>query len=86
MRSLCVTTIRWRCPVCRKTFTPPPPGMLPHKHYASKEMRERASRYIEEHALSYRGSAQESNMLIFHGDAAGSFPPSVGQILGKNKL
>lgn len=63
-----VKLARWRCPVCRTTFTNYPPFMLRHKRYALPEMRARAARYVHDSGLSYRGAVTESSMPIFHSE------------------
>lgn len=63
-----VKLARWRCPVCRTTFTNYPPFMLRHKRYALPEMRARAARYVQDDGLSYRRAVTESSMPIFHGE------------------
>jgi hypothetical protein len=65
-----VRLIRWRCPLCRKTFTDYPPFMLPYKHYALPDMRARAMRYVTNDSMSYRKGVTESSLPIFHADAS----------------
>ena len=64
-----VRLIRWRCPLCRRTFTDYPPFMLPYKHYALPDMQARAARYVTNDDMSYRRGVRESTLPIFHADA-----------------
>jgi hypothetical protein len=64
-----VRLVRWRCSVCRHTFTNYPPFMLRYKHYVVPEMRTRATTYVRDERVSYRRGVTESELPIFHRDA-----------------
>ena len=66
--------VRWRCPRCRKTFTDYPPFACPYKAYTLPQIAERAAKYVNSTATSYRTGVRSANLLIFyaHGPANNS--------------
>jgi hypothetical protein len=46
--------IRWKCPVCGKTFTQYPDFALPHKRYTLPTIMDLSSKYTENEAATYR--------------------------------
>ena len=61
--------VRWRCPVCRRTFTEYPFFASPHKRYLRPQMMVRALQYVEDDAVSYRKGVLQSFLPIFHPEA-----------------
>lgn len=56
---------RWKCPICRGTFTLYPPFALPRKRYVRQAVLERAQRYVEEERATYRNSVRDQRMPIY---------------------
>lgn len=46
--------IRWKCPLCGKTFTQYPPFALPHKRYVRQVVEALAGKYVREESCTYR--------------------------------
>jgi transposase-like protein len=46
--------IRWKCPLCGKTFTQYPPFALPHKRYVRQVVEALAGKYVNEESCTYR--------------------------------
>jgi hypothetical protein len=65
-----VRLARWRCSVCRRTFTNYPSFMFRYKYYVLPEMRTRVITYACDEEVSYRRGVTESALPIFHRDAA----------------
>src|SRR5208337_3847481 len=57
---------RWRCPRCRKTFTDYPPFACPYKAYTLPQMTERAAKYVNSTATSYRKGVRSANRPIYY--------------------
>lgn len=55
---------RWKCPICRGTFTLYPPFALPRKRYVRQAVLERAQRYVELDRATYRNSVEENGLPI----------------------
>jgi hypothetical protein len=63
---LCLV-IRWRCPVCGKTFTQQPPFAFPRKRYTRESILDFSACYVEDLAATYRTTVSDENgMSIFH--------------------
>ena len=58
--------LRWKCPLCKKTFTTYPVFALPWKRYVRKEVLRFSERYVTEDQSSYRKSATEGGLAIFY--------------------
>jgi len=58
---------RWKCALCRKTFTLYPPFALPRKRYVLEDVLNTSRRYVEKEALSYRKVVKVRGMPVFHG-------------------
>lgn len=58
--------IRWKCPLCAKTFTLYPPFALPRKRYVAETVLGLSEHYITEDAASYRRSVRVDGMPVFH--------------------
>jgi hypothetical protein len=50
--------IRWKCPLCGKTFTQYPPFALPHKRYVRYVVEERAGKYVRGETCTYEESVK----------------------------
>jgi transposase-like protein len=46
--------IRWKCPLCGRTFMQYPPFALPHKRYVRQAVEALAGRYVREESCTYR--------------------------------
>ena len=57
---------RWRCPHCRRTFTDYPWFACPYKAYTLPQMAERAAKYVNDTAASYRKGVCSANLPVFH--------------------
>ncbi len=57
---------RWRCPRCRKTFTDYPPFACPYKAYTLPQITERAAKYVNSTAISYRKGVRSANRPIYY--------------------
>jgi hypothetical protein len=62
---------RWKCPLCKKTFTLYPGFALPFKRYALPFIEERCAAYVEDEARTYRDGVQEGGVDICHEDTEG---------------
>ena len=69
VETIACTLVRWRCPVCRRTFTEYPFFATPHKRYLRPQMMSRALQYVEDDAVSYRKGVLQSFLPIFHPEA-----------------
>ncbi len=52
--------VRWRCPICGKTFTGYPGFILPYKRYVLPVIMEYSSQYTENEQSTYRGIIQKN--------------------------
>lgn len=50
--------IRWKCPLCGKTFTQYPPFALPRKRYVRQAVEALAGKYVHEESCTYRGAVK----------------------------
>ena len=66
VETIACTLVRWRCPVCQRTFTEYPFFAAPHKRYLRSQMMVRALQYVEDDAVSYRKGVLQSFLPIFH--------------------
>ncbi len=60
---------RWRCPLCRQTFTLYPAFALPFKRYPAPFVLARCAGYASDEARTYREGVLEEGMPISHADA-----------------
>ena len=60
------SSVRWRCPRCRKTFTDYPPFACPYKAYTLPQITERAAKYVNSTATSYRKGVRSANRPIYY--------------------
>ena len=57
---------RWRCRLCRLTFTGYPSFALPYKRYTAPDVVRLSRRYVQEDELSYREAVEHDGRPIFH--------------------
>ena len=60
---------RWKCPLCKRTFTLYPDFALPFKRYLLAFIQERCAAYVEDRARTYRQGVEEKGEPISHEDA-----------------
>jgi len=60
---------RWKCPLCRQTFTLYPDFALPFKRYVLAFIVERCAAYAEDAARTYREGIQAEGVAISYEDA-----------------
>jgi hypothetical protein len=60
---------RWKCPLCKRTFTLYPDFALPFKRYVLAFIQERCAAYVEDGARTYREGIQEGGVAISYEDA-----------------
>ena len=60
---------RWRCPLCKGTFTVYPDFALPFKRYVLPFFLARCTAYVEEAVRTYREGVKEAGEPISHEDA-----------------
>jgi hypothetical protein len=61
---------RWKCPVCRKTFTQYPWWAIPNKRYVLPFIEDRCEAYVEDTARTYvAGVRTEEGLPFSHADA-----------------
>lgn len=58
--------MRWKCPLCDKTWTQYPEYALAYKRYTKEDLREFTSKYLEGDLMTYRKSVQKRGLAIFH--------------------
>jgi hypothetical protein len=56
--------VRWRCPICGKTFTDYPAFALPHKRYVLMDMERLSKDYVEDEQRTYRKTVCHQKMRI----------------------
>ncbi len=66
VRKVLALLARWRCPRCRKTFTDYPPFACPYKAYTLPQITERAAKYVNSTATSYRKGVRSANRPIYY--------------------
>jgi hypothetical protein len=57
---------RWKCPLCKQTFTTYPSFAVPRKRYVRKEVLRFSERYVSEDRTSYRKAATEEGLPVFY--------------------
>lgn len=62
-----VVLVRWKCGMCRKTFTLYPEFLQPYKHYAWPQVLELSERYVSK-PISYHEACKEGELLLGHAD------------------
>ena len=62
---------RWKCPLCKRTFTLYSDFALPFKRYALPFIQERCAAYVEDTVHTYREGVKEAGEPISHEDADG---------------
>lgn len=62
---------RWKCPLCKRTFTSYPAFALPFKRYPVPFVVARCAAYVEDRVRTYRAGVQEGGMPICHEDTDG---------------
>jgi len=61
---------RWKCPLCRRTFTQYPWWAIPNKRYVLPFIEERCEAYVEDTARTYAAGVRTEEGLPFsHADA-----------------
>ena len=60
---------RWKCPLCKRTFTLYPDFALPFKRYVLAFIRERCAAYAEDGARTYRDGVAEGGVAVSYEDA-----------------
>jgi len=60
---------RWKCPLCKRTFTVYPDFALPFKRYVLAFILARCTAYVADVVRSYRDGVKESGKAISHEDA-----------------
>lgn len=63
---------RWKCVVCRKTFTVYPDFAFPHKRYVRQDLCRLCGRYVAEDGLSYRKAVEVNGKAIYYDAAEGA--------------
>lgn len=66
IRKVPVTLARWKCPVCRRTFTDYPSFMLARKRFALPELRALAKHYLTDESTTYRRAVTDNGLPLFH--------------------
>lgn len=61
--------LRWKCPLCKKTFTTYPAFALPRKRYLRKDVLHFSARYVTEDRTTYRKAATEGGLGVFYNGA-----------------
>ncbi len=61
---------RWKCPLCKRTFTLYPDFALPFKRYVLAFIWERCAAYVEDAARTYREGLKKGGVAISYEDAA----------------
>lgn len=57
---------RWKCLICRSTFTYYPDFAIPHKRYVKEKVLELSQRYVEDDNTSYREVASNDGTSIVY--------------------
>ncbi len=57
---------RWKCLICRSTFTYYPDFAIPHKRYVKEKVLELSQRYVEDDNTSYREVASNDGTPIVY--------------------
>ena len=56
--------VRWRCPICGRTFTDYPSFALPHKRYVLMDIERLSRDYVEDEQQTYRKVVSDQDMPI----------------------
>ena len=56
--------VRWKCPLCRETFTQYPGFALPHKRYVKSDIRGLSKNYVEDEKQTYASVVTHNNGTI----------------------
>jgi hypothetical protein len=57
---------RWKCTLCKRTFTAYPEFALPYKRYLLPDMVDLAANYLEDDLQTYRRAVLRNNAEIYH--------------------
>jgi len=57
---------RWKCPLCRGTFTEYPAFARPHKRYVASEIEGRSRNYMADEDATYQKAARDKAMAVCH--------------------
>jgi hypothetical protein len=57
---------RWKCPLCKQTFTTYPAFAVPRKRYVRNEVLRFSERYVNEDGTTYRKAATEEGLAVFY--------------------
>ncbi|MDP7638362.1 MAG: hypothetical protein QGG73_01395, partial [Candidatus Hydrogenedentes bacterium] len=60
---------RWKCPLCRRSFTLYPDFALPFKRHVLTFILERCAAYVEDRARTYREGIEEEGVALCYWDA-----------------
>jgi hypothetical protein len=71
VRTVLSLLVRWKCPLCSKTFTAYPSFALPYKRYVRPVIMEASQRYLDDDRLTYRQGVCQHDAT----DSRGSPPP-----------
>jgi len=63
------TLIRWKCALCKTTFTFYPSFCVPYKRYVLADITRLSGRYVEEDKTSYRSRVRRRGMAIGYAEA-----------------
>ena len=65
--------VRWKCPLCKTTFTDYPDFAEPYKKYIAKNINDICFKYITEDLLSYRKAAKTGGACIGYNENGKEF-------------
>jgi hypothetical protein len=60
---------RWKCPLCKRTFTLYPAFALPFKRYVLAFIQARCAAYVADEARTYREGVEQGGVALCHEDA-----------------
>jgi len=61
--------VRWKCPICKATFTDYPPFALPFKRYVVSDIEQLCSSYLDDPSATYRKCvSHEKSAIAYHSD------------------
>jgi hypothetical protein len=66
VKRVCSWVTRWKCLICRRTFTLYPDFALPHKRYVRQDVCRLCGHYVNDDRLSYRRAVEVHRMAVFH--------------------
>lgn len=67
--TVCRTTgrlARWKCPLCKKTFTVYPDFAFPYKRYTRQEIMAVCEKYLKLEWTTYRDAVSDNGMPLFY--------------------